>query len=1234
MPMTRHFPAALFLVPLLATLALAYNPPVDKAGPLTVTIEGPELVAEIGVALPVRVLLENGSDKTVQGTVALGLVDRWSAKPAEPVPFEVPAGGRALREFTVTAGEGTYNAHYPIHAFARFEHAGQSHTAHPILILETQFPNPPRPQRQVAWKAFTLAANSELALWRLPVYRGVVHVFDADARVLPVGFQGRDESTYGHLHVHSASLGGQAREVIAIHPPYRGGKPGSLAIEYPLELPDVQPLMLRFANAITPDGKGDGVTFRVRVVPLDAPDGELGDVVYEQHGTAKDWSAVGEADLSRFAGKAVRLQLESHPGPKNDTGWDQSYWAEPILTAGTPPEAVPFPPSESAESILLGKVPCGGETLEVRVWPGNRGLLDSAVGFTAGNRSLLFHGFEMRVLGGRIDDIRSPLLLHHIETEHAEGSYRVRHFFTSPLGPFELVGRLAVHDGVLQAAFNLENLPTLSPWQALYLEDVAAGPWNQTARQVYAGHGHVVREPGPFLLRFDGHRLSTSFVGVDFEGGLSLVQSVDLAPDRFEVAPDRRHYSLHAAHGPTFTFVPAANVWDAVKTWRDVNGLKPAGGVEKAAGRFVFDLWGGRYGETAQSLRRAFRYGLGGSMVIFHNWQRWGYDYRLPDIYPPNPHLGTEEELRDLIAACRESKTLFALHDNYIDFYPDADEFSYEKHIAFTPGGEPVKAWLNEGRGARSYRYRADSIEPFLKRNLAIIRDALAPTAFFIDVWSSAPAYDYWTADGQFVDSLYTRKVWGDMFAWIRDYLGDNAPQISESGHDQLIGQLDGAQTNHLRIGEPIPGHRYTWSVLNWPCADAERTPWFDAGHHDRFILHGAGYASRYAAGLDHRLHGIYGDDYMATEVLTGHPAMVSQPFGYQVVRKQWLLADLMQALALRRIDSVEYVDGSLQRQRVCWSGGGSVWVNRGESDWEVEGNVLPQYGFLARVPVEGGTVEASLARRGGIISEQVRTPGSLYVNGRLMSDGPRRIRPSVGELRRTGERGFTLAIEWQADDPIPENYRPFLHFCDEQGEILFQASQDPEPLNKARQGTIVADARGHVPVATKPGDEFDLLVGLYDPAGGGRLTLSGPLTDDQRVRLGKLRVEGDGEKVTGLAWKPHEETAADPYLARLNPERTPVDFGEVTTAGGVRLRPLAESLVITILPGERRPEFDVSIRLGDLPWTVKTTAEVEAVAEDGSVLSREAITAAAGVVTITGRPDVFEYRLLPVAEN
>ena len=226
-----------------------------------------------------------------------------------------------------------------------------------------------------------------------------------------------------------------------------------------------------------------------------------------------------------------------------------------------------------------------------------------------------------------------------------------------------------------------------------------------------------------------------------------------------------------------------------------------------------------------------------------------------------------------------------------------------------------MKAWYNEGRDAQSYRWRADRLRPYVERNLPLLRDAFAPTAYFIDVWSSAGPYDYWTEDGRFFDRLGTRQTWGETFAWIRDFLGGDAATISESGHDQLIGWLDGAQSNHLRVDAVTP------STTVWPvrAKDAERVPWLDAAHHDRFVLHGAGYESRYAGGLDTRVHGIYSDDYITTEVLTGHPAMAPAPFGRDVVRKYWLLHGLGRALALKRIEGVEFEGGNLHRQHVRW---------------------------------------------------------------------------------------------------------------------------------------------------------------------------------------------------------------------------------------------------------------------------------------------------------------------------
>ncbi len=559
-----------------------------------------------------------------------------------------------------------------------------------------------------------------------------------------------------------------------------------------------------------------------------------------------------------------------------------------------------------------------------------------------------------------------------------------------------------------------------------------------------------------------------------------------------------------------------------MKVWREVNGLKAAGGVPKAAGRFVFDLWGGRYQETANTLSRAFRYGMTDSMVVFHNWQRWGYDYRLPDIVPPNPQYGSLDQMQALVKVCKQAGVLFAPHDNYIDFYPDAEGFSYTDTLAFHADGQPVRAWLNEGRGAQSYRYRADRVEPYLQRNLRWIREHLGPSAYFIDVWSIAGPYDYWTSDGKYFDSVYTRKCWGEHFAWIRELLGEQAPQISESGHDQLIGWLDGAQTNHLRVGKPGPNTGYgSWCVWDIPHGDAERIPWLDAAHHDRFILHGAGYPSRYEGGLDPQLHGIDSDDYLATEVLTGHPGMVSRPFGRAVVRKYWLIQDLMRALALRTIERVEFVDGDIHRQHVEWSGGAEVWVNRGTTDWRIGQMVLPPYGFLAGVPgVSGKTaIGATIFRRGESIVEMARSPESLYVNGRQIVDGRIPIGLRAQGISVFGPAKGTLKLVWKADAPIPAGWSPFLHFCDKRGEIVFQARHDPAVFDTARQGEFEATAAFEIPPTAKPGEVFDVRGGLYHPKTGERLALSGPADRTHRLRLGQIRVLGDGDRATGMAW-------------------------------------------------------------------------------------------------------------------
>jgi hypothetical protein len=801
---TAIIPVALLAAAL--SPALAYRPPVDTAGPLTVKIEGPQEITRSDAPFAVAVLLENSGDVALTGTIQVRAIDRWQVSPAGAARFSVPAKSGTRVEFSVRLAEVTFNAHYPIHAFAEFELQGQRLRAHPILVVPVRLADPPRPQ---------------------------------------------------------------------VVPPPAG-----------------------------------------------------------------------------------------------------------------PPAAVPPAPTgpPAGKPRTLGNA--GG--YDVRLWPGKRGLLDAIVGFEQGSKTLYFRGFQVRVLGSALEDPGSAARLSNVREEKADGRYRVRYRFKTWAGEFDLLTESWIEKGALRTRFAVENAPS-RPWVSFHLEDVAAGPWSGKAKRIYAGQGNVVQDAKAFRLRYNGHFLSTSFVGMDFDTGVSMVQGVDVPPDHLAADPDTRLCSLHTPHNQVVSMIPVRDVWDGVKVFRDLNAPRAAASVQRLAGRFTFDLWRGRYADSARALRQAFRYGLTDSVVIWHRWQRWGYDYRLPDIYPPSTEYGTLEEFHELVAACKTNGVLFAPHDNYIDFYPDSDDFSYD-NMAFTVDRKPQTAFFNRGLGAQSYHPRSDRVMPFVQRNIREISKGFGPDAYFIDVWSSEPPYDYYTSDGQFFDRVHTRDVWREAFAWIRDHMG-GAPQISEAGADQYIGWMDGAASAHMRA-EGGPERSNVWRIEN---SGTERVPWFDAAYHDVLVLQGAGYPGRYNSGQDNRGHGMYSDDYITTEVMTGHPPMVWDAFSRDTVRKYWLLHELMRGLSLRRIEKFAFSGDDIHRHEIRWDNGGLVWVNRGETVWAVKDRELPQYGFYARIPAAGGNLEGAIERRDGLIVEWSKSPSTMYVNARPVVPEPP---PRAGSAR------------------------------------------------------------------------------------------------------------------------------------------------------------------------------------------------------------------------------------------
>lgn len=1208
-----------------ATNAAAFNPPSDTQGAFTARIDGPAVFEAAGKPVDYTLVLENSGATAVDGEARFEVIDDWRVEVGGDAAFRLDASGTHRIPFRVVPGPESLNALYPVHAFVSLGEGKDAVALHPVLIAGMWRPDPPRPTPDIPWKPVALEEKDLLYLAQMPVCRRIMVLEDSEPVAFPPGTGGEEPRTRMHVRVGEAvTLQHSQRSSIIIHPPWHGGHRGSGIVEFPVRLPESEPISLGFYNAIRQHRKSeppsDGVTFRVRVAEMDGP--VLGEVVYERHTDAKEWKR-GQVDLAAWAGKAVRLQLESHPGPDMDTTCDLSYWGSPQLGAGLYSAYIDGgeawrPPGEP--KIRVGAWTQADGDWEWYLEPCGSGLLHATNLFRHGERQLRLGGINVVAAGNGLHTTDPVTRLKDVREESEDGRIRFRHSFDGWTHDFDLMIEASIEGNLPRLRVWLENAPEPKPWQSVHIEDVHLSISNPS--RIYAGVGNVLEDPQPFRLHFDGHQMATSFVGYDFENGLSLVQAMDVPPDY--LAFDGESCSLHAPHAQTITLLPAQNVWQAAARWGEVDGKPASPGVEKLAGRFVFDLWGGRYAESRAALERAMRYGVRDAVVVWHNWQRWGYDYRLPDIWPPNPNFGTLEEFQALADTCMRNGFLFAPHDNYIDFYPDAEDYSYDR-IAFTGGGQPIRAWFNKGRGAQAYRWRPDCITPFVERNLELIRDGVAPNSYFIDVFSSMGPHDYWTRGGRFVSRIETRRIWGETFAWIRDYLGD-APQISESGHDQLVGWLDGAQANHLRVrtGPDDPADGMVWEV---PCADAERIPWIDAAHHAEFALHGAGYSPRYTAGLDARLHGMYSDDYICTEVLTGHPGMVHHPpFGRQIVRKFWLTDALMHALALKRIGNVVFADGDIHRQAVRWENG-VVRVNRGKTDWNAGGHVLPQYGFHA----QAGPAEAAIERLDGVLAEWARDPEFIYVNARTQLGTRLPVSVSAERVEFTGDRTLEVDLAWQARAPLAKDWRVFVHFMDASGGILFQADHAPPTPATQWDGPEHSYGRTRIPDAYGPGSTFELRAGLYEPGTGVRAALEGANDGRNAIRLGKVRLDGEGDTIKSAAWEPRE-TAGDPYRARMNPAGKALDFGGIITDGACRLYTEDGALCVMALPDQRAP-FMLKVRPASLPWKTAPATKAMGYNEAGGALGEAPLRIEGGWLVLECRPGVHRWRLIPAEE-
>jgi hypothetical protein len=970
------------------------------------------------------------------------------------------------------------------------------------------------------------------------------------------------------------------RAAFLLHCPWRGGT-GIAYQEFTFRLPRARRILLRGATAMQADmvGKSDGATFRVSV---------NGRKLLDEHRADARWKPF-TFDLTAYAGKTATIRFETDPGPKDDPSFDYSLWGERelILEGYAPKQARrPDPPAlrlERLASSQTGSVvpPVGyaAKTTLVREandrfafrYTGEDGTLtyrwrmpkrpedplfgslvlqakmrgDTSVSVPLANAARLEWTQQARLTGIRWTMDRDEVILtraYRMGEESAE---------------VEIRGRLRGKSLVLQV---------LGPAWVSRLE---AGGWGPVMRRrtvpvpYYSGQVYFL----PSENLFAHTMLDWIHSSASWHDGVNA---------HYGALTDRRRNALKER-------IIYTAAWHLAETLPNIPN-PPSPFRQQVGDRIVLDIWGGRYTDIAKDMERLHDYGITRCLALIHDWQRSGYDNALPMHIPAAVDKGGDEGMKVLVGTGTRLGYIMALHENYVDYYPNYD-FYNEEDIALDSEGKKQLAWYNPGTKIQSFAVKPNAILPLAATQSPEIHRRYGTNGCYLDVHSAVPPWFHVDFRAGEPGAGTFRRVWETHSAlWDYERKTHRGPVFGEgNSHWYWSGLLDGVEA---QFGSGWPGNAGLTAPL---MAD------FDLLKiHPLQFNHGMGYYERWWSNASWRALPPMTilDQYRMQEAVFGHAGFLAAST-WNVLPLAWLehhlLSPVMARYATTPVAGIEYevngkwVDGTAaakagiwNRARIRYANGLTITANDRSEPLRVGSITLPRFGWVA----EGAGVRAYTALRNGVVADYAETADSLFVNARPAADwnlsGARSVRPTVAEFAQPEPRLIRFAYAWKVRDTLEKDYHCFVHFgkpgaADMPDGILFQQDHAlPEPTSRWQIGQTVMDGPYTLRLPdTLPDGEYEWKIGLFS-MGGGRVSLEGVDDGQGRIRLGTLRVRDQGRAIT---FEPERRSGSEQralYQQRLNRNSIVVDFGAVRTNGSLFLLRQGEEWILQTLPREK----------------------------------------------------------------
>jgi hypothetical protein len=970
----------------------------------------------------------------------------------------------------------------------------------------------------------------------------------------------------------------EGKQAFLLHCPWRKGT-GITYQEFSFQLPKVRQILLRGATALQADavGKSDGVTFRLYVDGRKLLDSNRADAKWQPY----------SFDLTDRAGKVVRIRFETDPGPKDNPSFDFALWGDRELVlegyrAPAPRHVSPLQPSlkrlaatRNGSVVPLsgfaGKVSVSGKgDVATLAYSGPDGKLTYRWRRPKADERSLLGNLSLSAVPAKGPSVVIPLAGSSRLDWLAEAkpgdvawsvsggqvrlsrAYEVR----GKQATLEVTGKLVGKSLVMDVALRGAEVSALQ-----------GGVWGPVLRRkplqmpYYSGQAFYLPQGELFVNAF-----------LDWTASNASAQD-----------GTRAYYSqlTDGSHNPLRERLIYSAAWHPMEVMPNLPN-PPSPFLKDLGGRVVLDTWGGRYTDIARELEHLAAIGVKDCVTLIHVWQRSGYDNALPAHLPAMESLGGDPGMKTLVETARRLGHRIALHENYVDYYPNYEGFK-DLDIALAPDGVRVPAWYNPGTKIQSFAVKPNAILPLAATQSPEIHRRFDTNACYLDVHSAVPPWFHVDARAGEKGAGTFERVW-DVHRELFDY---------ERGTHQ--GPVFGEGNNHWYWSGYLDGAEAQFGA-GWPANQGRNAPLlvdFDLLRmHPLSVNHGMGYYERW---WDKAVWGASPpvqvlDQYRMQEVLYGHAGFLAQ-LTWSIPCMAWLehhlLTPVTDRYAGKAPEAISYlVNGrwvgtdaavkaaKLDQARVRYPGGLTLTGNNSSKPMKVGDQVLPRFGWVA----EGSGVRAYTAQRGGVLVDYAETRNSVFANARRAADwnvaGVRRVRPRVASLEQAGPRVFTVTYEWDVQDRLPSGLTCLVHFSrppkDSYDEgIAFQndhqlalASEQWKPGSQVKDGPYTVT----LPESVSDGD-YGWYIGLYTLTSGNRVPLLGADDGRGRIRLGTLRVRDGGKSITLVADPLKESNRLGWYSANLNSKDTLVDFGPLRTDGSVLLKRQGPDWVLLTMP-------------------------------------------------------------------